>query len=193
MDPLVSLDQIALQPLPPDAVALLDRLRAPPRLVAHGAVVHDVAQRLVDALEVRWPTLMIDRDSVAFGAATHDMGKVHHPEELTGPGHQHETAGQSLLIAAGMSLHRARFCVTHGAWRTHPVMLEDLVVALADTCWKGTRNPVLEQQVIAHIQAMNPEEPWETMLFVDQLVEDVAAGADERLAWQAQFSPTVGI
>jgi hypothetical protein len=90
MDPLNYLDQLNLQPLPPDAVALLQRLHAPPRLVAHGAVVHDVALRLVDALATRWPTVAIDRDSVAFGAAIHDIGKVQYPEELTGPGHHHE-------------------------------------------------------------------------------------------------------
>jgi hypothetical protein len=162
-------------------------------LVAHGAVVHDVALRLVDALEARWATMALDRASVAFGAAIHDIGKVQYPEELTGPGHHHEQGGQALLISIGVSPQAARFCLTHGAWQAQMVALEDLLVALADTCWKGARNDVLEQQVIAHIQAVYPEDPWETLIFVDQLVEDVAARADERLVWQARFPPTVGI
>jgi hypothetical protein len=191
MNPLAYLDQIGLHPLPSDAVALLHRLNAPPRLIAHSALVHDVARRLVDALMTRWPMVGIDKDSIVFGAATHDIGKVYHSEELTGPGHQHEPTGRSLMIAAGISPQLARFCVTHGTWYTDKVAMEDILVALADTCWKGSRNPVLEEHVIERIKAVYPEEPWETMLFVDQLVENVAARADERLTWQAQFSATV--
>jgi len=189
IDPLADLAQIGLQPLPVHAVALLRQLNPPPRLVAHLALVHDVAWCLLDALAQRWPMLVIDAASMRFGAATHDLGKVLHPQELTGPGQRHAADGPAFLIAAGVDPQHARFSRTHQSWRTEPVPLEDLIVALADTCWKGVRNPVLEQQVIAHIQSVKPEEPWETLLVIDQLVEDIAAGADERLAWQASFSP----
>ena len=191
IDPLADLAEIGLQPLPAPAVAQERHRNPPPRLVAHLALVHDVAWRILDALVQRWPTLVIDADSVRFGAATHDLGKLIHPHELTGPGQQHAADGPALLIVAGVDPQHARFSATHRTWRTQPVAIEDLIVALADTCWKGSRDAVLEQQVIAYIQVVQPEEPWETMLFVDQLVEDLAVGADARLAWQAQFSPLV--
>jgi hypothetical protein len=170
-------------------MALLRQLNPPPRLVAHLALVHDVAWRLLDAFVQRWPTLAIDADSVCFGAATHDLGKLLHPHELTGPGQQHAADGPDFLIAAGVEPQHARFSRTHRTWRSARVALEDLIVALADTCWKGSRNPVLEQQVIESIQHLLGKESWETMLVVDQLVEDLAAGADGRLGWQASFSP----
>ncbi|MEU7778163.1 HD domain-containing protein [Micromonospora parva] len=82
-----------LRPLPEQVVALLETLHAPPRLAAHLRAVHEVAAQLTDAVAVRFPQLPFDREAVLFGAATHDVGKVRHPEELSGPGPAHEPAG----------------------------------------------------------------------------------------------------
>ncbi|XSG77646.1 HD domain-containing protein [Herpetosiphon llansteffanensis] len=187
MNPNAYRDQLGLHGLPTQAASLLSQLSAPPRLLAHAILVHDVAHQLANALMANWPNLALDRDQVAFGATLHDIGKIHYPEELSGPGHLHEAAGQALLLAAGIDAQLARFCITHAAWRTQNLTLEDLLVALADTCWKGKRQQALEQQVISHIQAQYPEQAWAILLFVDELVEGLAAHADQRLAWQAQF------
>ncbi|MBM7845453.1 HD domain-containing protein [Herpetosiphon giganteus] len=192
MNPNAYRDQLGLYGLPTQAALLLSQLNAPPRLLAHAILVHDVAQQLVSALRENWPKLAIDRDQVAFGAALHDIGKIHYPEELSSPGHLHEAAGQAMLIAAGIDAQLARFCLTHAAWRTQTLALEDLLVALADTCWKGKRQQALEEQVLTHIQAHYPEQAWEILLFVDELIEGLAAQADQRLAWQAQFPVASG-
>ena len=45
----------------------------------------------------RWPVLSVDHEAVLYGAATHDIGKVLHPNELDGPGNEHEKDGPALL------------------------------------------------------------------------------------------------
>lgn len=77
------------RPLPERAAALLRELDAPPRPAAHPRAVHDVACRLVDWVERRYPETPFHRDAVLFGAATHDIGKTAHIGELSGPGSAH--------------------------------------------------------------------------------------------------------
>src|SRR5581483_1132002 len=101
-----------LRPLPPPVAELLLALPAPPRLGAHLRAVHDVAADLLDAL----PRLAVDRAAVLFGAATHDIGKVEHPAELSGPGAAHEPAGHRLLLRHGFAEDLARFARTHADW-----------------------------------------------------------------------------
>ena len=40
--------------------------------------------------------------------------KIEHPEELTGPGRLHESAGEAMLLRAGVDPALARFCRTLG-------------------------------------------------------------------------------
>jgi hypothetical protein len=128
------MDKLSVHPMPPEAVTLLHHLHAPPRLVAHLRLVHDVATQLVAGLQQTYPTLALQSAEVLFGAATHDSGKIVHPEELSQPGHQHEAAGELLLLQHGVPPHLARFARTHAAWHHPDTSLEDLLVALADTC-----------------------------------------------------------
>jgi hypothetical protein len=95
-----------LAPLPADVASLLARVSAPPRLVAHLTLVHDVALRLLPSLKKAWPQLEVDADAVAFGAATHDIGKASVTAELSAPGSSHEALGEALLLAAGWSCPR---------------------------------------------------------------------------------------
>ncbi len=104
---------MSVRDLPSDAEHLLTTLNAPPRLLAHLAIVHDAAVEILEAFQARWPDLKIDRESVLFGAATHDVGKVLHPNELTGPGNKHEQDGPGLLQQHKVSLERSRFARTH--------------------------------------------------------------------------------
>lgn len=171
--------------LPSEAKRLLETLNAPPRLMAHLALVHDAAFEILDALLARWPDLKIDCDAVLFGSSTHDVGKVLHPNELTGPGNQHEQDGPGLLQQQGVSPERSRFARTHGMWKAEPnLALEDVIVALADHCWKGSRNEDLESKVAARIAESLGIETWEAFMVIDEIVAGIAIRAEERLAWQ---------
>ncbi|MGF0315484.1 hypothetical protein [Nocardia fluminea] len=68
---------------------LLGSLEAPPRLGAHLRAVHEVAWQLADWVGQFHRDVRFDRDVMLFGAATHDIGKVVHPDELSGPGSLH--------------------------------------------------------------------------------------------------------
>jgi len=89
-----------LRRLPVPVRRLLESLEAPPRLAAHLRAVHDVACQLTELLALRHPELTFDRASVLFGAATHDIGKVVHIGELSGPGSAHEVASRTRVGAA---------------------------------------------------------------------------------------------
>lgn len=181
---MTPLDAPGFAPLPPRARALLETSSAPPRLSAHLRVVHDVAVTLTAWVR---PRAAFDVDAVLFGAATHDIGKVRHPEELSGPGSAHEPAGYALLRSEGVPEGLARFARTHGSWDAPDVTLEDLLVTLADKVWKAKRIPALEERVAALLGGP----PWETFLALDDELERLAAGADQRLAFQASY-PTSG-
>ena len=177
-----ALDAPGFAPLPPRARTLLETLAAPPRLGAHLRVVHDVAVTLTG-----WVGPRADVPAVLFGAATHDIGKILHPEELSGPGSAHELAGYALLLSQGVEEGLARFARTHGSWDAADATTEDLLVTLADKVWKGKRLPELEQRVASRLGG----ERWETFLALDDELERIASGADERLAFQAAY-PTSG-
>ncbi|NXY99538.1 HD domain-containing protein [Streptomyces sp. BR123] len=176
-----------LRPLPPAAAELLRSLGAPPRLAAHLRVVHDVAVELVDWVGDRYPDLVVDRDGVLFGAATHDVGKTLHPEELTGPGSAHEEAGRDLLLSRGFPLALAWFAATHAGWDDPAVTIEDLLVSTADKAWKDKRVPGLEDRLVRTLAGAAHREPWEEYLALDDLLTRLGAGAGHRLAFQSSF------
>jgi hypothetical protein len=170
------------RPLPPAVVEILRRVDAPPRLVAHLRLVHDVAAQLLDWLAVAAPGLVVDRAAVLFGAATHDIGKAVHRRELSEPGSAHEAAGADLLRDHG---DLARFAATHAQWERPDATAEELLVTLADKVWKGKRVAGLEQRVAALLGG--GREPWESFLVLDDELTRVAEDADARLAFQAAF------
>ncbi|ANZ43063.1 phosphohydrolase [Lentzea guizhouensis] len=173
-----------MRPLPPDAAELLTTLHAQPRLVAHLRAVHDVACQLVDWVTRHHPTATFDREAVLFGAATHDIGKVEHPAELSGPGSAHEPAGHALLRHHGVPERLARFAGTHGSWSS-ATTFEELLVSLADKVWKAKRVEDLEHLVTTHLATVGGREPWDVFLALDDELDRIAARADERLAFQA--------
>ncbi len=90
---------LGLEALAAAAAELCRRYHAPPRLVAHLTLVHDVALRLVREESRRWgPPL--DASLLLFGAATHDPGKEVH-------------VGRELMVQAGVPARMARFAITH--------------------------------------------------------------------------------
>ncbi|HEY2170899.1 MAG TPA: HD domain-containing protein, partial [Candidatus Angelobacter sp.] len=150
-----------------------------------------VADKLIHAIREAFPELEVDIDSILFGAATHDIGKSVHPQELSGPGSQHERAGFALLRSLGVTSERARFTYTHAAGANESgTKIEDLLVALADNCWKAKRVAPLEEEVVRMISENLHKESWEVFAALDGILQMLAADADTRLVWQAQF-PTV--
>jgi putative nucleotidyltransferase with HDIG domain len=172
-------------PLPQDVEELLVKLNAPKRLKMHLLIVHDVAAILADAFQQAWITLPLDKDLVRFGAATHDIGKVLHQNELFGHGSRHEEDGPNLLMNYGYTPEQSRFARTHGSWSTESdLTLEDLLVALADTCWKGQRESDLETKIAAMISHQLRLESWEVFMELDDVMNKIASKAEERLALQ---------
>lgn len=181
-----------LRPLPPVVVEFLRDLDAPPRLLAHLVLVHDVAARLLEALAETWPHLRVDAGAVLLGAATHDIGKVRVPEELTGPGTTHALLGQQLREEQGFPVEVVRYARTHETWAEEPdVTPEDLLVALSDYLWRGKRDAALEDALTAWIAAAVGAAPWAVFLDLDDIATDLAQDAPRRLHWLAQFTTTV--
>ncbi|MFF0479272.1 HD domain-containing protein [Streptomyces sp. NPDC004284] len=178
-----------LHPLPQAVADLLRTLDAPPRLAAHLRAVHDVARSLVVWVEAHCPGPVVDREAVLFGAATHDIGKVVHPAELSGPGSLHEEAGRELLSAHGFPRDLCRFAATHALWTDPGATLEDLLVSTADKVWKNKRVPDLEDLVVARLAEATGRPRWEEFLALDELLGRLGADADRRLAHQASFRP----
>ncbi|WP_346048527.1 HD domain-containing protein [Actinomadura chokoriensis] len=167
---------------------LLTGLHAPPRLIAHLRMVHDVAADLVAWAGERYPSLAVDAEAVLFGAATHDIGKALHPAELSGPGSEHERAGYALLRERGVEERLARFARTHASWEEPDIGLDDLLVSLADKVWKAKRVTGLEQRVVDVLAAASGAEKWQVFMDLDDVCGRLAAGADERLAFQSAYS-----
>src|SRR5262249_38711693 len=118
----------------------------------------------------------------------HDFGKVIERSELSKSGKQHEQRGIELLRSLGISDDRARFAYSHGNWETIPnVTLEDLLVALADKCWKGKRVDELESKIAAHLSVASRKPEWECFAELDEIMQDLTKDADARLAWQGAF------
>ncbi|BAJ29678.1 MULTISPECIES: HD domain-containing protein [Kitasatospora] len=179
-------DGLELRPLPDGVLSLLAGLAAPPRLVAHLRLVHDVAARLVDWTAGHCPELPVDRAAVLFGAATHDIGKVRHRSELSGPGSAHEPTGRELLLAAGVPPELARFAAGHADWGPSSPP-EDLLVSLADKIWKDRRVPELEDLLVDALARAGGGERWSWFLALDEELTAIGAGAPARLAHQAAF------
>jgi putative nucleotidyltransferase with HDIG domain len=180
-------------PLPEEAAKICQAVHAPPRLVAHLTLVHDVAAKLVKQTQESFPELKLDPKSVLFGAATHDIGKAVYGEELVKPGTLHERKGVELLQKQGVPPNLARFAYTHANWEDNlEIQIEDLLVALADNCWKGKRPAGLEKEAVRFISDATQRQPWEVFSTLDSVLEQLASGADRRLQWQAQFSPDTG-
>lgn len=180
-------DAVTTRALPADVARLLERLEAPPRLAAHLRIVHDVACQLTDALADRHPELAVDRAAVRFGAATHDVGKVVHVEEISGPGSAHEPAGYEILLAEGIPERLARFARTHGDWSAPGLTIEDHLVSVADKVWKGKRVTDLEDLVVGRLAEAMRAEPWQAFLHLDEILDRLAGDAERRLAFQSDY------
>jgi len=177
---------LELPPLPPAAQDICQQLNAPPRLVVHLQLVHEAAEKLTDGLKKAFPGITLDEPAILFGAATHDLGKTLHLEELWASGEKHQEDGPALLISKGVDPRLARFALTHSQW-DDTMSVEDFVVALADKVWKGRGLPDLEAVLAKRIAGQTGLPEWEVFSQLDDILGEIAEGADERLAYQRSF------
>jgi hypothetical protein len=169
-------------PLPQIARDVGQKLGAPPRLMKHLEVVHDVAQELSSRLAERFPGFKFNADMVALGAAVHDLAKAKFPEELVGDGNRHEIEGPAILEAAGVPRDIAAFARDHG--RAGKSSRNDvLIVAMADAVWKGVRPSSLEMAIVDRISQETGMAMWEVWSRLDVILEEIAVGADARLEY----------
>jgi len=158
---------------------VLRALGAPSALIRHAELVHEAATFVVDGL-VR-EGIEFDASFVLAGAILHDAGKVAHPDELTAPGRQHELAGPTLLEARGTPARLARVAVSHARWRVMDCSLEELLVALSDKLWRGTREDELEREVVRRAAKRTGRSEWEAFIKLDAVFEEAAAAGPSRL------------
>lgn len=162
-----------------DAEAFLVECGAPERLLKHGRLVLETADEIVTALVAL--DVVFDAVSVRIGALLHDAGKILHPNELSGGGAQHEEAGERFLLEQGVDPKIAHFCVSHAQWSSMQCGLEDLLVALADTLWKGVRREELERRVIHEVAKRLGVDMWSVFVDLDSCFEQIADNGEERL------------
>lgn len=172
-------------PLPDQAQRLCDELHAPERLQRHLRLVHDVTASLLNRLAGAFPSVTVERHSVLLGAAVHDLGKTLHPEELTGVGRRHELDGPILLRRHGLPEPIARFARTHGTWESEFVTFQELLVALADHLWRGSRDNCLENRVLSEITRRTAQARWAGFVKMDDICMQLAADGEARMRWQA--------
>ena len=67
------------------------------------------------------------------------------------------------------------------------MQLEDLLVAFADTIWKGKRDEALEQEIAQQIAIQSQEELWQVYIKLDDIASDLARDAHDRILWQGLF------
>lgn len=133
-------------------------------------------------LQQVFPRFTLNSKLVLIGAALHDAGKVLHQNEITGAGNWHERDGEKMLISLGVAPEFAKFCLTSAQWCSDDTGVEDWLVALADTLWKGCRKQQLEASVIAAIAEQTGKDFWDIFIPADSLFEEIADRGNERLS-----------
>lgn len=185
---LTAAEQTGWALLPDAARSAIEAAGPAPRLVAHLILVHDAAAMIVAALRRSWPMLDLDWESVAVGAAIHDIGKAFASAELTGPGKTHEPLGEAFLLEFGLAERLARHARTHGlAVDDETLVTEDLLVILADKLWRGARKSELEDRLALDLSHHSSLDYWDVYPPLLDLCELVSDRADERLSWQSLY------
>lgn len=165
---------------PEDGIKLLKGLSAPPKLILHHELVIETAKKIFSKLSGSI-LIHIDQNLVLIGCSLHDAGKVIYKNEVDGPGRYHEDAGKILLLAFNSSERIASFCITHANWNFPGVGIEDLIVALADCLWKGSRNHDLEYKIIHKISEYEACDFWDLFMDLDSIFEEVASDGPSNL------------
>lgn len=161
-----------------DCENLLRKNQAPEQLIKHLNIVSNVAKDISSYLFKL--NIKHNQELVICGAGLHDFGKISFPNELSGPGSNHEEKGKELLLKQNISADIAQCCVSHAKWQ-ETNKLEELIIALADKLWKGQRNPELELKVIDLIAKMKNQDRWDLFGDMDLYFESIADNGSIRL------------
>ena len=170
--------------LPKEVAELLEILNSPVRLKRHLSIVHTTAFDILTQLKVEWPILKMNQELILFGAATHDIGKTEITDELSEGGKRHELTGKTILLNHGFTNEQSRFALTHGNWQDESLEIEDLLVALSDKIWKGSRIYDLEKLLGQKLSSILNCDYWDVYGKLDSILSRIALGADEKLNWQ---------
>jgi hypothetical protein len=167
-----------------EAQRLLVELNTPARLRRHVQLVGEAAESILAAAAALGARL--DADLVRAGVAVHDIGKIWHSAEFSGPGSSHELTGERALLERGWDPDVARMCWTHARWSDRSCSLEELLVALSDKLWKGVRVADLEERVIDALAIRLGKDRWDFYTRLTDAFDDVAASGPERLERSVQ-------
>ena len=152
------------------------------RLIKHHQLVAETAKEILAGIQNIFPNLDCNYSEVLVGSAIHDAGKIIFEREINNSGKQHELAGEQYLIDLGIPSHIARFSRTHARWQDPDCTIEDLLVALADTLWKGSRNNRLENFIVKSIADSLQIDFWDIFIKLDSLFEQISDRGNERLS-----------
>lgn len=161
-----------------EARQLLRDAGASPPLLRHAEIVREVAAAIIALLQANGVSL--DENLVLCGAILHDTGKIVHPEELIQSGHEHEEAGEKLLLQHDVTPALAHFCVSHRQWQKARC-LEEKVVAIADRLWKGKRDFELEREVVQSVAEQSGRELWHVFVQLGSAFENITNNVEQRL------------
>lgn len=162
-----------------DAYNFLNSIEAPDHLVSHVKLVGEAADLLIQKCEELG--LALDFEFIRVGVAIHDIGKIVHFNEMSGPGSDHEPEGEKILLEKGISPKLARVCMSHARWQEMECSIEELLIALSDKLWKGKRVEALELKVVGHIASLLNVGRWDIFSDLDLQFEEIASGGHERL------------
>ncbi len=162
-----------------EASQLLQALGAPPHLRRHVELVGEAAEDLL--AKMRKLRVVVDENFFRIGVVLHDIGKIRFPAEMFGSGAEHETEGERMLLEVGIDSNIAKVCLSHARWKDMDCTLEELMIALSDTLWKGVRNPELEEAVIAESARRVSQDKWDLFVILDDMFERIADRGHERL------------
>ena len=162
-----------------EAYSLLKKLEAPACLFVHVKLVGEALEEIIGFLSEY--NLPIDYNFARLGVVLHDAGKIIHSLEFSGPGNKHEAEGNLLLLENEVAPELAQCCISHAQYDGIDCSIEELLVALSDSIWKGTRLEKLELKIIDKIAALMGKERWDIFLELDDCFESVASSGAQRL------------
>jgi hypothetical protein len=170
--------------LPEEARLLAEQLEAPQELVRHHEMVCDALFEFMSPRRCMLQVLRTNFELALAGAAVHDMAKALYVDEISGPGMMHAELGAEVLLQAGAPPELAAFAKGHHQWNEESP-IEHLLVALADSAWKGGRDEEAETELAARVFEAEGVRDWVAFSVIDEAMELAGRPGPARLEYQA--------